>query len=99
MSRERATRMALDALVAPDRARGAIACTAEQLGIHMEALRAWVRKAQADGVTAGSVDSDRDVRLAELEKENRELRSWTVHSDEGRFRRPSQGRAWCPADL
>ena len=72
--RERATRMALDAMSDPDRAHGAIARTAEQLGVHKEALRTWVRKTQADGVTASSVDSDRDARLAELERENRELR-------------------------
>lgn len=72
--RERATRMALDALADPDRSHGAIARTAEQLGVHKEALRTWVRKAQADGVTASSVASDRDCRLADLEKENRELR-------------------------
>ena len=72
--RDRATRMALDALADPDRAHGAIARVAEQLGVHKEALRTWVRKAQAEGVTSTSVDSDRDARLAELEKENRELR-------------------------
>jgi len=72
--RERATRMALEALADPDRAHGAIVRIAEQLGVHREALRTWVRKAQADGVTASRVSSDRDARLAELEKENRELR-------------------------
>ena len=61
--RERATRMALDALADPDRSHGAIARTAEQLGVHKEALRTWVRKAQADGVTASSVASDRVCRL------------------------------------
>ena len=47
---------------------------AEQLGVHREALRTWVRKAQAEGQDASSVSADRDARLAQLEKENRELR-------------------------
>lgn len=72
--RERATRMALEALADPDRSRGAIVRIAEQLGVHREALRTWVRKAQAEGQDVSSVSTDRDARLAELEKENRELR-------------------------
>ncbi len=72
--RERATRMALEALSDPDRSHGAIVRVAEQLGVHREALRTWVRKAQAEGQDASSVSADRDARLAQLEKENRELR-------------------------
>lgn len=37
--RDRATCMALEALADPDRAHGAIAWIAEQLGVHKEALR------------------------------------------------------------
>ncbi|MFL0580299.1 transposase [Dietzia sp. 179-F 9C3 NHS] len=47
--RERAARMALEALADPGWARGAIMRTAEELGVHREALRTWVRKAQAAG--------------------------------------------------
>ena len=72
--RERATRMALKALADPDRSRGAIVRVAEQLGVHREALRTWVRKAQGEGQDASSVSANRDARLAQLEKENRELR-------------------------
>ena len=72
--RERATRMALEALADPDRLHGGIVRVAEQLGVHREALRTWVRKAQAEGQDASSVSADRDARLAQLEKENRELR-------------------------
>lgn len=113
--RERATRMALEALADPDRSHGASVRVAEQLGVHREALRTWVRKAQAEGQDASSVSADRDARLAQLEKENRELRrantilkqasaffasrSWTVHSAEGRVHRPPQGRTRCLADL
>jgi len=42
--------------------------------VHREALRTWVRKAQSEGQDASSVSADRDARLAQLEKENRELR-------------------------
>ena len=41
--------MALEALADPDRSHGAIVRVAEQLGVHREALRTWVRKAQAEG--------------------------------------------------
>lgn len=56
----------------PDTARGAINRIAEQLGIHREALRGWVRTAEADAVPAEPVDVA--ARLTALEKENRELR-------------------------
>ena len=39
--RERATRMALEALADPGRAKGAIRRIAEELGVRPEALRTW----------------------------------------------------------
>lgn len=62
--RERAARMALEALADPGWARGAIMRIAEELGVHREALRTWVRKAQAAGEDALSLSADRDARLA-----------------------------------
>ncbi len=70
--RERATRLAIDARKDPDTARGAINRIAEQLGIHREALRGWVRTAEADDVPTEPADVE--ARLRTLEKENRELR-------------------------
>ena len=43
--RERATRMTLEALADPARAKGAIRRIADELGVHPEALRTWVKKA------------------------------------------------------
>jgi len=53
---------------------GAIARVAERLGIHREALRTWIRQAEIDsGQRAGTTSSDAQ-RIAELEREVRELR-------------------------
>ena len=72
--RERATRMAVEARRAPATATGAIRRVAEQLGVHPEALRTWVKRAEIDGgVRAGTTSADA-ARIAELERENRELR-------------------------
>ena len=72
--RERATRMAVDARRDPATATGAIRRVADQLGIHPEALRIWVRRAEVDaGDRPGTTSSDAQ-RIAQLERENRELR-------------------------
>jgi transposase len=72
--RERATRMAVEARQDPARSRGAVKRIAEQLGVHPEALRTWVKRAEIDGgVRPGTTTEDAD-RLAQLERENRELR-------------------------
>jgi transposase len=72
--RGRATRMALDARRDPATSSGAIKRIADQLGIHPEALRTWVRQAEVDGgVRAGTTTEDA-TRIAALEREVRELR-------------------------
>jgi transposase len=72
--RDRATRLALDARRDPATRPGAIGRIAEQLGVHPEALRSWVRQAEVDdGVRPGTTTSDAQ-RIAELERDNRELR-------------------------
>lgn len=71
---ERATRMAVEARRDPATSRGAIARISQQLGVHPEALRNWVRQAEVDaGARAGTTSEDAD-RIKELERENRELR-------------------------
>ena len=72
--RERATRMALEALADPARAKGAIRRIADELGVHPEALRTWVKKAQVDQGTRPGTTTDEAQRIKELEKEIRELR-------------------------
>ena len=72
--RERATRMAVELRQDPETKVGAINRVAEQLGMHPETLRNWVRQAEADGgVRPGTTTSD-GHRLADLEREVRELR-------------------------
>ena len=72
--RGRATRMALDALADPARAKGAIRRIADELGVHPEALRTWVKKAQINQGTRPGTTTDQAQRIKELDKEVRELR-------------------------
>lgn len=72
--RERAIRMAVDLRRDPATRQGALARVAEQLGINPETLRNWVNQAEVDaGDRPGTTSADA-VRIAELERENRELR-------------------------
>ncbi|WP_439098564.1 IS3 family transposase [Amycolatopsis vastitatis] len=72
--RERATRMALDAIAAEGQRMAAIRRVAGQLDVHPEALRTWVKRAEIDAGTAPGRTSDDAARIAELEREVRELR-------------------------
>ena len=66
--------MALDARKDPEAAHGAIKRVADQLGVHPEALRNWVRQGEIDGGVRPGTTTDDAQRLAELEREVRELR-------------------------
>ena len=72
--RERATRMAVDARRDPATRSGALKRIGEQLGINPETLRNWVIQAEIDEGTRPGTTTDDATRLAELERENRELR-------------------------
>ena len=66
--------MAVELRQEPATRSGAIARVAGQLGMHPETLRNRVRQAEIDGgARAGTTTSDAE-RLAQLERENRELR-------------------------
>ncbi len=72
--RERAIRMAVEARRDPATKTGALKRIAGQLGINAETLRNWVVQAEIDeGERPGTTTVDAQ-RLAELERENRELR-------------------------
>ena len=72
--RERAIRMAVDARRDPVTRPGALRRVGEQLGINPETLRGWVSQAEIDaGERVGTTTSDA-ARLAELEREVKELR-------------------------
>ena len=76
--KERAVAMARELERELGPGRGAIARVAAQLGINPEALRYWVRRDEAGHSPAGSAPaapaSADAQRIAELERENRELR-------------------------
>mgnify|MGYP001818582865 FL=1 len=71
---QRATRMALEARRDPESSRGAITRIADQLGVHPEALRSWVRQAEVDGGVRPGTTTEDATRIAALEREVRELR-------------------------
>ena len=72
--KERATRMAMDARRDPATSKGAIKRIADQLGVHPEALRTWVRQAEIDGGVRPGTTTDDAQRITDLEREVRELR-------------------------
>ena len=53
---------------------GAISRIARQLNVGNQTLRNWVHQAEIDAGTRGGVSTADRERIAELEKENRELR-------------------------
>src|SRR5690242_16503309 len=53
---------------------GVVSRVARRPGCGEESLRAWVKQAQVDGGQRPGVTSDDKRRIAELERENRELR-------------------------
>jgi len=72
--RERATRLTLEALSDPDRAKGCFRRVGDQLDVNAETLRGWVHQAQVDqGQRPGITTADQQ-RIRELEGEVRELR-------------------------
>ena len=72
--RERAVKMVFEVRAETGNARGSIARVGHQLGINTETLRNWVNKAEVDsGQRPGTTTEDKK-RIAELEREVRELR-------------------------
>ncbi len=73
--RERAVRMVHEQVAEQGGERfGVITGVARQLGIGTESLRNWVNQAEIDGGRRPGVSTEERQRIAELEREVRELR-------------------------
>lgn len=74
--RERAIRLVRDRLADEPGLPVSRACrlVGEQLGVNGDSLRNWVKRERIDAGEVPGVTSAEAVRIAELEKENRELR-------------------------
>jgi transposase len=73
--RERAVRMVFEAIEAGDGERfGVVTRIARQLDIGPESLRGWVKQAEVDRGRRPGVSSEERKRIAQLEREVRELR-------------------------
>ncbi len=72
--RERAVRMVAETIQETGERFGVITRVARQLGVGTESLRGWVAQAEVDGGRRSGVPSEERRRIAELEREVRELR-------------------------
>jgi transposase len=72
--RERAVRMVHETIEHRGDRFGVITQVARKLGIGPESLRNWVRQAEVDGGTRAGTTTEERRRIAELEREVRELR-------------------------
>ena len=72
--RERAVKVVLEICARGGGGRGELARVGRQLGVHPEALGGWVRQAEIDAGTRPGTTTGDAQRIAELEREVRELR-------------------------
>ena len=72
--KERAVRMVQEAIKENGRRHRVVTRVSVQLGIGSETLRHWVKQAEVDHGTRPGINTNARDRLAELERENRELR-------------------------
>jgi len=76
--RERAVKMVEEIREREGKGHGEIARVGRQLGIHPEAVRTWIRQREIDGGHRPGTTTADSARIAELERENRELRRANV---------------------
>jgi transposase len=72
--RERAVRMVFEIREGTGQQQGAVARVADRLGVNRETLRNWVRQVEVDAGKRPGTSTVDAQRIAELERENRELR-------------------------
>jgi|SRR6202049_4186910 len=72
--RERAVRMVEETMKETGERHGVVTRIAVQLGLGSETLRHWVKQAEIDGGQRPGIATKDQQRIAELEKEVRELR-------------------------
>ncbi len=72
--KDRAVRMAREVADQEGSWSGVIPRVAKRLGVGAESLRGWVKQAEVDAGRRPGVPSVESARVAELERENRELR-------------------------
>jgi transposase len=72
--RERAVRMVLEIREQSGEKHGVVTRVARELGVGAESLRSWVRQAEVDSGRRGGTTTADAERIAQLERENRELR-------------------------
>lgn len=72
--KERAVRLVLDARDETGGRRGACTRVGQQLGIPADTLRGWVQRSEVDAGTRPGTTTEDAARLADLEREVRELR-------------------------
>jgi transposase len=70
----RAVKMVFEIREREGKGRGELARVSRQLGVSREAVRSWVQRAEIDGGTRPGTTTDDKQRIAELEREVRELR-------------------------
>jgi transposase len=72
--RERAVRMVEETIKETGERHGVVTRIAVQLGLGSETLRHWVKQAEINNGQRPGITTSDQQRIAELEKENRELR-------------------------
>ncbi len=72
--RERAMRLVTETIEAEGRSQGVVSRIARQLDVRPETLHSWLRRSGRDLRHRPGIAPDLELRVSELERENRELR-------------------------
>jgi transposase-like protein len=72
--REQAVRLVREWRREHDRTDGGLHEVSQQLGVHVETIRNWLRQAEVDSGDRPGASSEEKARIKELERENAELR-------------------------